>query len=136
MATSCVLCVIRSGTDAGRTSMRFQVPRLALALAAALPVGVVVAVAGPSAGAATGKSVVLRDIAFKPSKLTVARGAGVTFRFQDNGTTHNVISRGAKRFKSSPTKSAGTYAVRFTKPGVYRYECTLHIGMKGAITVR
>jgi len=26
--------------------------------------------------------------------------------------------------------------VRFTKPGVHRYVCTLHIGMKGAVTVR
>ena len=109
---------------------------LALAAAAALPLGAALAVTGPSAGAAAGRSVVLKDIAFKPSKLTVARGARVTFRFLDNGTTHNVISRGAKRFKSSPTKGSGTYAVRFTKPGVYRYECTLHIGMKGSITVR
>ena len=110
---------------------------LSLAAAAALPVGAAAAaVVGPSAGAASGKSVVLKDIAFKPNKLTVARSTRVTFRFQDDGTTHNVISRGAKRFKSSPTKSTGTYAVRFTKPGVYRYECTLHIGMKGSITVR
>ena len=109
---------------------------LSLAAAAALPVGAAAAVVGPSAGAASGKSVVLKDIAFKPNKLTVARSTRVTFRFQDGDTNHNVTSRGPKRFKSSPTKSSGSYAVRFTRSGLYRYECTLHIGMKGAITVR
>lgn len=118
--------------------MRPPSPRRALALAAlaALPAGVAVAVTGPSAGAASGKSVVLKNIAFKPGKLIVGRGTRVTFRFQDGDTNHNVTSRGPKRFKSSPTKGSGTYAVRFTKPGVYRYECTLHIGMKGVVTVR
>ncbi len=118
--------------------MRSSPPRrvFALAVAAVLPVAAALAVAGASAGAAAGKSVVLEDIAFKPGKLTVARGTRVTFRFQDGDTKHNVTSRGAKRFKSSPTRSSGTYPVRFTKPGVYRYECTLHVGMKGAITVR
>ncbi len=109
---------------------------LALAAAAALPIGAALAVTGPSAGAASGRSVILKNIEFKPGKLTVARGTRVTFRFQDGDTNHNVISRGPKRFKSSPTKGSGTYAVRFTKPGVYRYECTLHVGMKGSITVR
>ena len=112
-------------------------PRLlALAVAGALPVAVAVAVSGPSASAATGKSVVVRDIKFNPGNLTIRRGSTVTWRFQDETTKHNVISRGAKRFKSSPVKGSGTYSVRFTRPGVYRYVCTLHIGMKGAITVR
>lgn len=130
--------VNRSGSAADRSSMRTPAPRrlLALSAAVALPVGVAAAVAGPSAGAATGKSVVVRNIKFTPGSLTIARGSTVTWRFQDETTKHNVISRGAKRFKSSPVKGSGTYAVRFTRSGVYRYVCSLHIGMKGAITVR
>lgn len=116
--------------------MRIPAPRRLLAGAAVLPIVAAAALVGSSAQAAGGKSVVLKNIAFSPAKLTVARGTRVTFRFQDGNTNHNVTSRGPKRFKSSPTKGSGTYAVRFTKPGVYRYECTLHIGMKGSITVR
>jgi len=116
--------------------MQILAPRRVLAGATALPLLVAAALAGSSEHAAAGRSVVLKNIAFSPAKLTVARGARVTFRFQDGGTNHNVTSRGAKRFKNSPTKGSGTYAVRFTKAGVYRYECTLHPGMKGSITVK
>jgi plastocyanin len=112
-------------------------PRLlALAAAAALPIGVGAVVAGPSANAATGKSVVLRNIAFSPAKLTVSRGTTVTFRFRDEDTNHNVKSVGAKRFKGSTTKASGTHVVRFSRAGVYRYVCNLHPGMRGVITVR
>ena len=118
--------------------MRIPAPRrlLALAGAAALLAAVAAPVAGPSASAATGKSVVVRNIKFNPGSLTIARGSTVTWRFDDETTKHNVISRGAKRFKSSPVKGSGTYSVRFTRRGIYRYVCSLHIGMKGVITVR
>lgn len=118
--------------------MRIPAPRrlLALAGAAALLAAVVAPVAGPSASAATGKSVVVRNIKFNPGSLTIARGSTVTWRFDDETTKHNVISRGAKRFKNSPVKGSGTYSVRFTRRGIYRYVCSLHIGMKGVITVR
>jgi plastocyanin len=60
----------------------------------------------------------------------------VTFRWRDDTTTHNVTSRGAKRFKTIPDRTAGSVRRTFAKAGVYRYECTLHPGMTGRITVR
>jgi plastocyanin len=40
------------------------------------------------------------------------------------------------RFRSSPTKTTGTYSVRFTRTGTYRYECTIHpASMRGTIIV-
>ncbi len=108
---------------------------LACAALAAFPAAAL-AVAGPSAQAAATKSVVIKDIAFKPAKLTVARGTRVTFRWQDGDTNHTVTSRGTRRFKSASARGSGSYTVRFTKAGVYRYVCTLHIGMKGSITVK
>jgi plastocyanin len=50
--------------------------------------------------------------------------------------SHNVTSRGAPRFRSSPTKMTGTWSVRFAKAGTYRYVCTLHPGMAGRVVVR
>jgi plastocyanin len=41
----------------------------------------------------------------------------------------------ARGFRSSPTKSRGSYVVRFTKAGTYRYRCTLHAQMTGRVIV-
>jgi plastocyanin len=84
---------------------------------------------------AASKTVVLKDVRFSPKRLTVSRGANVTFRWRDGITRHNVTSRGALRFKGSRARASGKYVVRFRKAGTYRYECTLHPGMTGRITV-
>jgi plastocyanin len=89
-----------------------------------------------AASAAAPKSVTLKNIAFSPERLSVARGTTVTFRWRDDTTTHNVTSRGAKRFKTIPDRTAGSIRRTFANAGVYRYECTLHPGMTGQITVR
>ena len=81
-------------------------------------------------------SVTLKDISFKSAKTTIHRGQSVTFSWQDGDTPHNVSSRGAKKFKSSATKTKGTYRVRFTSAGTYRYVCTIHPGMAGRIIVK
>lgn len=78
----------------------------------------------------------LKDIAFSPRNLKVSRGSKVTFRWRDGITEHNLHSRGAPRFKGSVARSTGQRVVRFAKAGTYRYECTLHPGMTGRITVR
>ena len=101
-----------------------------LALAAAAP-------ALPAAARARAtRTVTLKDISFSPRNLTVSRGATVTFAFRDGDTTHNVTSTGARRFKTIASRSAGSVARTFRRAGSYRYECTLHPGMTGRITVR
>jgi plastocyanin len=98
----------------------------------------VAVVAGPvgSTDASSGKTVVLKNVRFTPKKLTVSRGAKVTFLWHDGITRHNVTSVGARHFKSATSRSTGTYSVRLKKAGTYRYECTLHPGMTGRIRVR
>jgi len=82
------------------------------------------------------RTVVLKDIAFTPKALSIRTGSTVTFQFREPDTDHNVISRGSKRFKSIGARATGTVKRKFTHGGVYRYECTLHPGMTGRITVR
>jgi plastocyanin len=96
------------------------------------------AVAGePGAAAGAGRrTVVLQNIAFTPSKLTVARGTTVVFRWRDGDTPHNVRSRGLPRLRGAGDRTTGTHPVRFAKPGTYRYECTIHPGMTGRVVVR
>lgn len=105
-------------------------PAVGLAIAAAvLP-------AAGNAGATGSASVTLKNVAFSPARLTISKGTRVTFRWHDDGTVHNVRSVGRKRFKSIDDRAKGERSVRFTSAGTYRYECTLHPGMTGRITVR
>ena len=112
--------------------MKPRAPRLLVACAIGATAVAVPVAASPAAG----KTVTLRNIAFAPKNLTVARGTTVTFAWRDGDTAHNVVSKGTKRFKSIATRESGSRARTFTKAGTYRYVCTLHPGMAGRITVR
>ena len=88
------------------------------------------------ASAAATRTVTLKDIAFSPASLKVAKGTKVTFAFRDGTTVHNVTSTGAKRFTTISNRSKGSLSRTFTRAGTYRYACTLHPGMTGRIVVR
>ncbi len=101
--------------------------------------GLVLAAAAPTvtaAGAGAARTVTLKDISFSPRSLTISRGTAVTFAFRDDGTTHNVTSTAGRRFKPIANRSSGSVRRTFPRAGTYRYECTLHPGMTGRITVR
>jgi len=104
-------------------------PALVAILAAAL-------VVPATATAPSTAKVVLKDIAFRKASVTIRRGGSVTWTWADGRVSHDVTSRGAKRFKSSTTKQTGTYRVRFNRTGTYRYVCTIHPGMAGRVVVR
>ncbi len=110
-------------------SRRSVLPACGLALATAL------ATAG-LAGAATTKTVTLKEIAFSPKAISISKGTTVKFAFRDGTTVHNVTSTGSKRFKTVSNRSSGTHSRTFSRAGTYRYVCTLHPGMTGRITVR
>lgn len=94
------------------------------------------ALAAAPAGATGGAAVTIKNIDFHPATVTIHRGGSVTWAFRDHNVDHNVTSRGRLRFRGSPTKSSGTYTVRFTKPGTYAYVCTIHANMRGRVIVR
>ncbi len=105
--------------------------------ATAVTVGL--AVAMTTAAAAAGPRTVdvrVKDIEFAPKRVTIKRGDTVRWLFLDARTPHNVRSTGRPRFKGSPTKQEGSYRVRFTRRGTYRYVCSIHLNMKGTVVVR
>ena len=106
-----------------------------LALLALCAIALTVAGGQAAATAAGGRTVTLKNIAFSPKNLSVARNTTVTFAFRDDGTAHNVVSKGTKKFKTISVRSSGTQSRKFTSAGTYRYVCTLHPGMAGRITV-
>ena len=70
------------------------------------------------------------DNVFEPKELEVDAGDTVTWEFV-GGAQHNVVGDG---FKSKNMKR-GIFEHTFETPGEFDYECTLHPGMKGTITV-
>ena len=89
-----------------------------------------------TSSATGGKTVTLRNIAFSPKSLSISKGSSVTFAFRDDTTVHNVVSVGHTKFKAISNRSAGSQKRTFARTGTYRYQCTLHPGMTGRITVR
>jgi len=112
---------------------------LALALvtvvAAPAPAIALGGVGGGTGGARSAGShtVTLKDIAFHPGEVSIARGDSVTWVWRDGETEHNVTFHGFH----SRTQTHGSYTVRFMHSGTFSYECTLHVaeGMKGEIVV-
>jgi plastocyanin len=131
--------VIRSAAtsaDAGDDQPHLDMRRLGPAALAALAIAAVAGTVTTAAGAGATRTVALKDISFAPRSLTIARGTTVRFAFRDGDTTHNVTSTAGRRFKTIPNRSSGSASRTFRRAGIYRYECTLHPGMTGRITVR
>lgn len=113
-------------------------------VAALVGVALVLTAAGCSSGSndsdggaeASSTTVVVQDMAFTPSSLTVTAGQTVTWQFDDRGVPHNVVGLdAAKALMNSPIQPTGSYSVTFADPGTYEYECTLHPEMRGSVTV-
>lgn len=115
-------------------------PRARLVLIVLVAASAAVGAAASGAGGATpaapaSRTVTLRNIAFSPAALTVRAGSTVTWRWKDQYSSHNIHAVGTRRFPGATERRTGTYTVRLTKKGTYRYTCTLHPGMDGKIVV-
>jgi plastocyanin len=75
------------------------------------------------------------DNYFGPKRLTVGKGARVTWRWA-GVLNHNVtVKSGPVKFHSR-TQAQGTFAHVFTKAGTYRLYCTIHPFMTMTVVVR
>lgn len=99
-----------------------------------LAVAVLLALAVP-ATAATTRTVRIENIDFSKPIVRIIKGDTVRWLFRDSPSSHNVTSTGTRRFRSSASKLTGSYSVRFTKSGTYRYVCTIHPNMTGKVVV-
>jgi amicyanin len=74
------------------------------------------------------------NFAFAPRTLTVKAGTTVTWVNRDD-VPHLVVNV-EQKFKESPLLDTDRrYSVRLTAPGTYKYFCSLHPTMTGAIVV-
>ena len=81
-------------------------------------------------GGPVAATVELKDLKFKPEKVSINAGETVRWVWKEN-VLHNVTGDGFK----SDNVSDGPYEHTFEKPGTYDYQCTLHAGMTGTVEV-
>jgi plastocyanin len=84
--------------------------------------------------AQTTHQVTVGDNFFSPSDLEIQVGDTVRWVNAAGGMSHNVTSS-TGAFTGSQTASSFTFEVTFNNPGSFPYECTIHFGMSGTITV-
>ena len=98
-------------------------------------VAVLLAVGTAQALAPSSKTVNVGDAYFSAKKLTVSKGARVTWNWI-GFLNHNVtVTNGPVKFHSK-TQVRGTFSHQFTRRGVYHLVCTIHPFMKMTILVR
>ena len=88
---------------------------------------------GPTTSSAVGAQVVMKNIAFDSTRLTIKVGQTVTWVNQDSAQ-HDVVANNGE-FKSSLFGAGGTFSFTFTKAGTYPYNCSIHPHMTGTIIV-
>ncbi|CAG6395235.1 plastocyanin/azurin family copper-binding protein [Streptomyces cocklensis] len=80
--------------------------------------------------------VTIKNMAFNPSRITVAKGQTVEWRWDDGGMPHDVSGDGANAsVLKSELRTAGTYRHTFDKTGTFTYHCTPHPAMTGSVVV-
>jgi plastocyanin len=98
------------------------------------------AVAGPVATSqstvgAHAAEIVIGNFTFEPSTLTVPVGTVLTW-INDDDAPHTVIGTDPETpLKSQPLDTGDRYSIALTRPGTYRYFCSLHPHMTGTVVV-
>jgi len=88
----------------------------------------------PGGGGPTAtNAVTVSNNQFSPNSIQVAPGTTVTWTWADGSAQHNVT------FASDASNTLGsgaTYSRAFPTAGTFTYQCTLHPGMTGTVTVQ
>jgi plastocyanin len=74
----------------------------------------------------------VRDNSFSPDATEVGVSETVTWDFSTADRPHDVVFDAER---GSAILDGGTWSTSFDEPGTYAYECTLHSGMTGQLTV-
>ena len=98
------------------------------------------ATAAPTSAASQAKgsrainaSVEMRDNLFAPANVTVPVGSIVTFT--NTGKLPHTATAADKSFDSKIVAPGGKWSTTFTKTGTFKYDCIIHPGMTGSVTV-
>ena len=107
--------------------------RKLVAVGATAMIAAAVTVVPAQAGSA--KTVSVKNNAFSPGSVTIAKGGKVTWKWTQGGVPHNVTpAKGGAGSKTS-SKKGFTFTKTFTKAGTFKYVCTIHPSMKVTVKV-
>jgi plastocyanin len=104
------------------------------AVAATVTVAVGLAAAVVPAHAGSSKTVSVKNNAFSPGSVAIAKGGKVTWKWTQGGVPHNVTPASGYGSKTS-SKKGNTFTKTFTKAGTFKYHCTIHSSMKMTVKV-
>jgi len=76
----------------------------------------------------------MKNIAFDPKEITVKVGEEITW-VNDEPIDHNVVATSGAEFTSEIFGEGGEFKFTPKEAGTIEYECTLHPGMVGTVTV-
>ena len=107
---------------------------MTLPLRAGLAAALVLAASAVHAAAPASAVVPIKSFAFMPMSVTVAVGGSVTWKNLD-GEPHTVTSTDGL-FRSAGLDQGDSFTVKFSKPGVYRYVCSIHPQMRAEVVVK
>lgn len=81
-------------------------------------------------------AVAIDNFAFAPAAITVVAGTTVTWTNHDDEVHTVESSDNPQVFKSAGLDTDDTFSFTFTKPGTYKYFCSIHPGMVGTVIVK
>ena len=100
----------------------------------ALAVSLFFTLASTMPALADSPDVVMKNFDFSPMAITVPAGATVTWKNLD-GEPHTVTSADGL-FRSPALDQNDSWSFKFTRPGVYKYVCSIHPRMMATVTVK
>lgn len=91
---------------------------------------------GPPGPAQSAASVTMGAETFTPSQVTLVRNGTVTWN-NTSGVVHNVTFNAVTGAPANiPDHASGSNQRTFSAAGSFGYQCTLHAGMTGQVTVQ
>jgi plastocyanin len=133
LAVSLTACGSSSSTTSGggSPSAPASSPMASMSMSD-MPMGGASAAGGSTAsGTAT---VDIKNFAFSPANLTVAKGTKVTWKFEDSAA--HTVKADDGSFTSPALANGKTYSYTFTKTGTFKYICSIHQYMTATVTVK
>jgi plastocyanin len=76
----------------------------------------------------------IKDFMFSPASITVSAGTTVRWKNLD-GEPHTVTGI-EEPFRSGALDQNDAFSFKFSRPGTYRYVCSIHPQMVGTVTVK
>jgi plastocyanin len=76
----------------------------------------------------------MADIKFDPEQATARAGQKICWTNEDT-IDHDAVADSGAEFKSELFGKGKTFTTTVDQPGIVKYECTVHPGMKGEIKV-